>query len=571
MNTADVDAPSRGSAARLAAPIVALLVIVASAALVIFLTPPETLRTILQRREFWLLEALFIGVVVTTVIEARRIAIDRSLLLQAVAIGVLSGVLSAAIPPRTNRIYYDEHIYQGVAQNLTDLHLAQMCNDGTMDYGRLQCSRGEFNKEPNGYPYVLSIVYRIFGVHERAAFVFNNVVAGATTFVVVLLGWALFKDRRSAWLGGAVVALLPMQLWWTNTAAAEPSAALWTAVALLAAVHFTAIRTRSALIWMIVVAAFAMTFRPESILIAPLLLITLALRAPSALAATSTWWGVAGGAVLCLPSVLHLASVRNESWGAPGARFSLAYVSSNLPANTWFYLGNDDRFPALIAAAAVIGLCATQHRKASAVLTAYFLMFWGIFIVFYAGSYYYGADVRYSLLSHVPLALMAGEGLCRVVQWIGRSIPERTALAGVVGATLVQFSWTAPVARSTGEEAWGARADIGFARTFVAQLPRNSIVLSHNPTVFHLWGVNAAQLSLVQTDPAYVRGPLFDRYAGGVYAHWGFWCNVQDPRQKVFCDEALKSYRGERIASGAERDYIYGLYKLSPPREIKTP
>ena len=47
--------------------------------------------------------------------------------------------LTLFVAPRTNRIYYDEQIYQSIGQNLADLRLAQMCNDGSVEYGRLQC------------------------------------------------------------------------------------------------------------------------------------------------------------------------------------------------------------------------------------------------------------------------------------------------------------------------------------------------------------------------------------------------------------------------------------------------
>ena len=55
------------------------------------------------------------------------------------------------------------------AQNLADLKLAQMCNDGTVEYGRLQCWSGEYNKQPYAYPHVLSLAYRVFGVKEPVA------------------------------------------------------------------------------------------------------------------------------------------------------------------------------------------------------------------------------------------------------------------------------------------------------------------------------------------------------------------------------------------------------------------
>ena len=72
--------------------------------------------------------------------------------------------LTLGVAPRTNRIYYDEQIYQNTGQNLADLKRAQMCNDGTIEDGRLRCARGEYNKQPYAYPHLLSLVYRVFGV-----------------------------------------------------------------------------------------------------------------------------------------------------------------------------------------------------------------------------------------------------------------------------------------------------------------------------------------------------------------------------------------------------------------------
>lgn len=548
---------------RFIAPIVSLAVVLVIPGLFALGLDGSEQRGLLQRWEFWGLEGLFACVVVTTIIEARRRRADRRLLVSAAAVGVLAALLSSSIAPRTNRIYYDEQIYLGVAQNLTDLKRAQMCNDGTVEYGRLQCWRGELNKEPNGYPYLLSLVYRAFGVSETYAFVFNNLVAGLMGFLIVVLGAMLLDDLTAAILSGLVLSLLPMQLWWTNTAAAEPSAAMWCAAAMVAVVHFTRARTTSALACAVTVTAFATTLRPESVLVVPLAVVAVGLLAPDEFTQRRLWWAAPGGAGLCVLTLLHLVAVRHESWGTTEARLGWQYVPANFTANFWFYWGGDERFPALIAVAAVAGLLWGGRRRAQVLLASYFLLFWGIFIAFYAGSYYYGADVRYSLLSHVPLALLAGAGLARLVRVWSRRWPARIAVTAVVAGLLVQFSWHAPVARAVGEEAWAARADVRYARQFARQLPANSMVLTHNPSLFHVWGINAAQLSLVQTDPAYVRGPVFDRYAGGVYLHWNFWCNVRDPVQTAFCRTAFDAFPSTMMDSARERDYQYALYRLS--------
>ena len=131
--------------------------------------------------QFWFLEALFVMLVAVSVVAGRQIL--RNVGVSAVAIaGVLACVaaLLVLIAPRTNRIFYDEQIYQSVGQNLSDLRLAQMCNDGTIEYGTLQCWRHEYNKQPYGYPHLLSIAYRIFGTSDHLAHRLNVVISGLT-------------------------------------------------------------------------------------------------------------------------------------------------------------------------------------------------------------------------------------------------------------------------------------------------------------------------------------------------------------------------------------------------------
>jgi hypothetical protein len=474
--------------------------------------------------------------------------------------------LTSTVVPRTSRIYYDEQIYQGVAHNLTDRHRAEMCNDGSVEYGRLTCVRGEYNKEPNGYPYLLSIVFRVFGVNDSAAFRFNNVVAGAAVLITVALAELLFANGWMALLSGLLIAVLPMQLAWSGTAASEPSAAMWCAFAALASVQFARTGTTTALAWTIVVTAFATTLRPESILIIPLVVLAIILLAPDEFRRPRIWIAALAGAVIATPTILHMAAVWHEGWGASGPTMSAQFARRNFPVNFWFYF-TDERFPGFVSAAALLGLAFGGRILERLWLLAYLLAFWTVFLFFYAGSYNYGADVRYSLMTYVPIAILGGYGLGRVgsalrAKWPGRWT-ERRVFGSIAAVVAAQFLWYLPLVRATGEEAWGARADVKYAREFAAKLPPNSFVLTHNPSMFHLWKTAAAQMSMVTTDRGHV-DQLFNRYTGGVYLHWNFWCNVPDRLQNSFCRAAMDTFAHDAIDTRRERDYQYILYRLQP-------
>jgi len=80
--------------------------------------------------------------------------------------------------------------------------------------------------------------------------------------------------------------------------------------------------------------------------------------------------------------------------------------------------------------------------------------------------------------------------------------------------------------------------------------------------MFQVWGVNAGQMSLAASDPAFLNA-LEARFTDGVYLHWNFWCNVPDPVQHAFCVKILELKHGEPAREYRERDQRYVLYRLA--------
>jgi 4-amino-4-deoxy-L-arabinose transferase-like glycosyltransferase len=183
----------------------------------------------------------------------------------------------------------------------------------------------------------LSLVYRVTGVSEAAAFRFNNLVAGLAALVTIVLADLLFDDARIAVLSGVVLALFPMQLQWSNTAAVEPVAALLCAASMVAAVHFARVRTAAALVWTIAVTAFTLNARPECVLIVPVIALTVLLLAPREFLTRRLWLGVAGGLVVSSLAVLHILAVSNEGWGTTGPQLSWQHAVANFSTNFFFF------------------------------------------------------------------------------------------------------------------------------------------------------------------------------------------------------------------------------------------
>ena len=126
--------------------------IVSVAALLAWLLVTSTgaLGEELKSFQFWSLEiCVFLWLVLGAVLLRDLVGgLNRGDGLRMGALAAVAVALTVCVAPRTNRIYYDEQIYQSIGQNLADLRLAQVCNDGAVEYGRLQCASGEYNKQP---------------------------------------------------------------------------------------------------------------------------------------------------------------------------------------------------------------------------------------------------------------------------------------------------------------------------------------------------------------------------------------------------------------------------------------
>ena len=198
-----------------------------------------------------------------------------------------------------------------------------MCNDGTVEDGRLRCARWEYNKQPYAYPHVLSLVYRVFGVGPTSAFVVNAIAMGLTVCGLYLLVVLLFADRVAAFFAALLLALIPEQILWSATAAAEPSASLACVAALLSAACFVRTRSTAALVGVAVATAYAVQFRPETFLIVPVVGCLLWQRAREEFTRPRLWW--AGVLFLALVAVNfgHMAPCGTKG----GARRRLGWRS----------------------------------------------------------------------------------------------------------------------------------------------------------------------------------------------------------------------------------------------------
>ncbi|MBF0145918.1 MAG: glycosyltransferase family 39 protein [Magnetococcales bacterium] len=475
-------------------------------------------------------------------------------------------LLTALLAPQTHRIFYDEDIYQGIAMNMAFENRAQMCNEGVQEHGIFHCQRGEYNKQPNGFPFLVAMAFRLAGVHEQAAFHLNNLLFGVALVTVFFIARHLFYSLWAGYFAALITALIPQNLHWFNTTSAEPAAAVSAALVVLAGLRATRHRSDESLLLLVVLTSFCLHMRPENALILVVVPAIFLLGWPGIVRESRFYLFAGMFALLAAPAFMHARLVRHNPWGSGSAPFATQYFNGNLEVNLPYYF-NNLQFPALFTLLALAGWFCIRSWRAWLLLWLWFLLFWGIFLFFYAGRYDYGADIRFSIPSHLPLALLAGGA----TRWLGQVLarksrrPVRQWYAIMTVFLVLAFVPFLPRVRAVTSEAWAARADHQFAREMAATLPASTIILTHNPNMFHLWGKNAAQASIALEEPGHTLNYYFSRYRDGVYFHYNFWCNVADPLQNSFCTRLLERNRHELIMEYREWNYRYALYRLLPP------
>jgi hypothetical protein len=70
--------------------------------------------------------------------------------------------------------------------------------------------------------------------------------------------------------------------------------------------------------------------------------------------------------------------------------------------------------------------------------------------------------------------------------------------------------------------------------------------------------------------PDYVHRELAPRYAGGVFFHWNFWCEVADPVQQGFCTALLDRFGHTMVRESRERDFRFALYRIDVVPALKS-
>jgi hypothetical protein len=519
-----------------------------------------------------LLAGLLLALAINLRAVQKALAVPRGLLLQVLAIVAASGLVRLLLP-FTHRVYYDEDVYLQIAHNIAQQGRAIEPVIVLRQGSALTWATGMYPKWPNGWATLISF----FSPHELVgAYAQSYAASLGRIAVVALIAWLLWSSRTRTLLAAAIVALLPANIIWGNTAAVESMSVLLVSLTFLALLVSRRLGySHRSLVLLALLLATALQFRAET---APLFVVVMAivlweLRAPGIAGGPQKAALFAGlGAALVCVHALHLAVISvdyDPSMGA-GIGFGLGYITANLRTNGRYFFSSP--VMGLTTAFAALGLVAgfrrSEVRLAFGVLAFYFCLFLGYFV----GSYALPGLEKYAVLGLDAYALLAAYGGERLLQWgrlrNGRALDPLACpapaiafslafvIAGLVSLPIDLRGW-----HRTTEPAAQERA---FIAACVDQLPQDALVITQIPSVFANQGFSAAA---VATWPELAQKGILERYTGRIYLFSGL---VPADMEMGVIGEALAAQgmvvvREEKLARQRFVLYLLGNAKERTP------
>jgi|GEM_PF-445799 len=489
---------------------------------------------------------------------------------------LVGGYLICGLAPKTNRIFFDEHIYMQIGQSIAHTGRAEAANYARAEYGSFEIYNGWINKQPNGHPYVLSLLYRIAGVSSDVSFFVNRawvgIAAASLYLALTLVPWPL--PRGSGAWAAALYCLTPLVMWWGHTVAAEPGAAGSAALAFLAVCIFARLydfsgsQKQSPLdgLFLSGTMAFACYFRPESLLVYGLAAGVLWASDRRFVVNFNVYSVVAIAFTLTIPELMHVWSMHTEDWGArDGRRFASDFIPANLASNAGYFV-DGHWFPIAGTVFLIAGLVYLFKNRASSALSLllWLVPAWGIFILFYAGGYHYGASSRYGVVSCAPIAVGMGIGAAGLWHML-KSRPAWLALVfGGLGLNwLSAMHYVPSITRESAE----ARADIDFVHRVAPTLPEGCLVISCNPCIWNIEGRNSSQFFTIEDMVRTQLIELRNQYPGGIYVHWNFWDNVE-PTLAEDARKLIHDTSAQTVVSTTSQDHYLAILRVDTPAAI---
>jgi hypothetical protein len=484
----------------------------------------------------------------------------RPVLIKLGLIILLALVLRTLVAPHTHHLYYDEDIYMNIAHNMVADGKAVATDYGTYRWDDYFCRESFMNKQPNAHPALVSVIFMILGVNERWAFFLNIILSSLTPLLLFFLARLLYDDRIALW-AAFFFTLIPVAIVWSASTSTEPPMVFFITLTFLLLACFSRDHDFRVLFAAAMSLTYAVQFRPEGVILLPLAFLFLLIFDRQAfehlqeLRFTLIWMLVC---FLMAQHALHLTAFIHDDWGALGRdKFSTAYLAKNVKDNLSFFIQNRE-FPVVFTLFAITGLTAFRAKWREKLFVLIWCGFASLpFLFFYAGSFKYGVDVRFSLFVLPPVCILCSLGMDFTRRVLSHFLSTPHVGAHLALFVAIVFLPHLPFIRTVHEEAWSARFDHDFIVREAKKLPFDAVVFCHCPYIVVTAGRGALHTHYGSDN--YRVDEVFG-LTNNVYFYRDYWCYA--PLNKCDFDYFSEHFEMTPVATERLYDREYTLYRI---------
>jgi hypothetical protein len=268
---------------------------------------------------------------------------------------------------------------------------------------------------------------------------------------------------------------------------------------------------------------------------------------------------------------------RVDTWGASGEKMSFEYLKQNISPNIgfwlemskekdkWAYEGKQLYHPIIFTLLAIIGIIFffEENRNILVLPLLWFFSFFLLYSSFYAGSVYYGVDVRYVLPQTIPFSILSGCGAFFLSKILLKVLERKLAIFIIILLLATSFSFYIPKMHVTDdkiEESYGARLYRKAAISFASNYTADCYFISHVSSIYSWLGKGHLQVW-------YVYQPEFEEIVKNkcVIFDEGYWCAIKVNESRS-CLEFGNRYKLEllqRVVDEKENK-VYSFYRVYP-------
>ena len=498
--------------------------------------------------------------------------------------------------PKTELIFFDENIYQGIALNILHSGNALMCWNGTPYVQK--CFSTELGFDPGGWPFLISIAFGIFGISNTTSYNLELFLGVLSIISVFLIANLLIKRKELGPISATIFSFIPEVFIWSKTLAnPDMSFMAFAILAMLLFLIFIKRSNKKTLLPFIFCILFAIYLRVEALLLVPFFLVIFLTLGDLGIRKTFNtkikllfvklssdrnllFLGMVS-IILIEPQLYTMIATTPELQANAAFYlypntpiFSSSYVLPNLSANVLFLAGLLKDYPIIflpnITAFAILGLIFLLFMKKYKSRFAVLLLLFGFFSVYFifylfyfSGSVLVGVSVRYFLILYPVLSILAAFGLLGLGDLIigvfskGRNQRYLTYSILVFLFFALPFIYTAPILINPTYTYYGfpvnnitanipglnpyttqyAKTSEDFIRSNYKLVPTGCLVLSEVPSLWFM--LNRSSSALSETD--IFTNASYRNYSC-YYLSYDFWCTVS-PYNTTVCKFYTTNYK----------------------------